>query len=460
MPIGRLKQALKARLGERGGLLHSVGTLVGGTAFAQGLAVLALPLLTRLYTPAEFSVLAVYASLLGILTVVACLRLEIAIPLPERDEDAASLLALSLASGLALSLLVALGVLLFHGQITAALRVPAFSPYIWMVPVGMWLASAYAAFQFWSTRKKKFPRIARTRMTQALGGVGLQGIAGALGAGPIGLLLGHMFSGGAGFVGLARDAWKHDRAALRTVTPASMRAVLRQYSRFPKYSALEALANTAGSQVPVILIAALAIGPEAGYLMLATRVMAAPMSLVGGSVAQVFLAHAPEELRAGRLGEFTARILGGLLKTGVGPLLFAALVAGPLAGILFGKSWARAGELVAWMTPWFILQFLASPVSMVMHVTGRQRQMLAVTITGLMLRVGAMLIAYEWSRSELAEIFALSGGIFYLLCCVIFYRVAGVGWVNAARIVKDAVRPLLFWFLAGLVVNWVARVIL
>ena len=112
------------------------------------------------------------------------------------------------------------------------------------------------------------------------------------------------------------------------------------------------------------------------------------------------------------------------------------------------------------MTPWFILQFLASPVSMVMHVTGRQRQMLAVTITGLMLRVGAMLIAYEWSRSELAEIFALSGGIFYLLCCVIFYRVAGVGWVNAARIVKGAVRPLLFWFLAGLVVNWVVGAIL
>ena len=454
MPIGRLKQALKARLGERGGLLHSVGTLVGGTAVAQGLAVLALPLLTRLYTPAEFSVLAVYASLLGILTVVACLRLEIAIPLPERDEDAASLLALSLASGLALSLLVALGVLLFHGQITAALRVPAFSPYIWMVPVGMWLASAYAAFQFWSTRKKKFPRIARTRMTQALGGVGLQGIAGALGAGPLGLLLGHMFSGGAGFVGLARDAWKHDRAALRTVTPASMRAVLRQYSRFPKYSALEALANTAGSQVPVILIAALAIGPEAGYLMLATRVMAAPMSLVGGSVAQVFLAHAPEELRAGRLGEFTARVLGGLLKTGVGPLMFAALVAEPLARILLGEKWARSGELVAWLAPWFILQFLASPVSMVMHVQSRQKALLGITIIGFLMRAGLVYCFSLVTKESLPEIYAISGATFYFVCCLVFYGASGVGVMMFISEVGKALRILSGWLFAGILIRW------
>ena len=63
-----------------------MGVLVGGTAFAQAIAVLALPLLTRLYTPDDFSVLAVYAALLGIISVVACLRLEIAIPMPNIPE--------------------------------------------------------------------------------------------------------------------------------------------------------------------------------------------------------------------------------------------------------------------------------------------------------------------------------------------------------------------------------------
>lgn len=459
MPIDRLKLAVRSRMGDRGGIVHSVGTLVGGTAFAQGLTVLALPLLTRLYTPAEFSVLAVYASILGILAAVACLRLEIAIPLPERDEDAASLLMLALASGTGFSLLIGLLVVFFPGQIAAWLHVPAFAPYLWLVPLGLWVASTYAAIQYWSTRKKKFSRIARTRMAQAIGGLGVQVGAGAFGAGPIGLLIGQMISGGAGGVGLARDAWRNDRNVLRAVTPGSMRTMFRQYSRFPKYSTLEALANSAGIQVPVIIIAALALGPEAGYLMLATRLMAAPMALLGGSIAQVYLAHAPEELRAGRLGEFSARILSGLIKTGVGPLLFVGIVAPSLAGLVFGQEWARTGQLVAWMTPWFVLQFLSSPVSMVMHVTGRQKGLLVVTVCGFVLRVGAMLFAYHYLKNGFSEIYAMSGAVFYGLCSLIFYHAAGVTLEQVLFATRKGAPLLLGWIAGGILVAALAGAI-
>lgn len=460
MLIARLKHAIQSRLGERGGIVHSVGTLVTGTAFAQAVAVLVLPLLTRLYAPAEFSVLAVYTSFLGILGVVACLRLDIAIPLPDRDDQAASLLVLALASSAGFSLLVASVLLLFHAQISALLRIPAFVPYLWLVPVGMLLAGTYSALQFWSTRKKKFSQIAATRMTQALGGAGIQAGTGWLGMGPLGLLFGQMFSGGAGVMALARDAWKHDKSVLSAVTRNSMRDALWKYSRFPKYSALEALANTAGAQIPVIMIAALALGPEAGFLMLATRLMTAPMSLIGGSIAQVYLAHAPEELRAGRLGDFTSRILSGLLKTGVGPLLFAGIVAGPVAGIVFGKEWARVGELVAWMTPWFVLQFLSSPVSMVMHVKGHQPQMLALTLAGSVLRMGALGMAYWFSWGHFSEIYVLSGAVFYGFCCMAFYSVAGVQLRRLAKEIGRALPIILAWSMAGGVFNYIWRLVI
>ncbi|MFH4122330.1 translocase, partial [Acinetobacter baumannii] len=67
------------RLNAQGGFLKAVSVLVGGTAFAQGLAIIALPFITRLYSPSDFSIFAVYASILGILTVASCLRFEIAI---------------------------------------------------------------------------------------------------------------------------------------------------------------------------------------------------------------------------------------------------------------------------------------------------------------------------------------------------------------------------------------------
>src|SRR5256885_405341 len=74
---------------------RSVLTLASGTAAAQALLALSLPVLTRLYTPADYGALAVFSSTITVLLVLASLRFELAIPLPESDEDAASLLALS-----------------------------------------------------------------------------------------------------------------------------------------------------------------------------------------------------------------------------------------------------------------------------------------------------------------------------------------------------------------------------
>ena len=70
-------------------------TFASGTAVAQLLLALAMPVLTRLYTPADYGALAVYSSMLTVLVVVASLRYEPAIPLPEDEMTAGSLLVLT-----------------------------------------------------------------------------------------------------------------------------------------------------------------------------------------------------------------------------------------------------------------------------------------------------------------------------------------------------------------------------
>jgi len=91
----RLAQLIRKRLPE-GSFLKNVATLMTGTVFAQALLVLLAPILTRLYDAESFGVFSLYTSIVGFLTVIACLRYERAIVLPEKDEDAANLLALSM----------------------------------------------------------------------------------------------------------------------------------------------------------------------------------------------------------------------------------------------------------------------------------------------------------------------------------------------------------------------------
>jgi len=86
---------------------------------------LAAPLLTRLYSPDDFGVLTVYIGILSLLSVIASLRYELAIPLPEDERE---VVALTLLSFLIVLMVAGLsGILvLFWGQGLAELLQGAF----------------------------------------------------------------------------------------------------------------------------------------------------------------------------------------------------------------------------------------------------------------------------------------------------------------------------------------------
>ena len=421
--------------------IRAVAVLIGGSAIAHGITAVALPVLTRLYTPADFSVLAVFSGILSVVSVAACLRFDIAVSIPEHDVDAVNLLALAvLCAGLfaAVALLV---VILAPAWVTGILKQPRIEPYLVMLPVGIFLAGAYSALQMWFVRNRQFALIARSRVAQSAASAGTQVGLGALAITPIGLLVGFVMNTGVACIGLGyrflRD--KRSRGAQVAASWTGMTAMAKAYQRYPKFSTFEALFNSAAIQVPIIIIAALASGPEAGYLALAMAVMQAPMALFGTAIAQVFVSKAPAEFRAGRLGSFTAEVFGGLLKAGAGPIIAAGILAPVAFPLIFGATWERAGWLVAWMTPWFVLQLLSSPLSMVLHVVGRQRAALALQLCALILRVSTVLLASIWWPAMLPEAYALSGFVFYAcyLGCVL--ALAKVGW---ARVLLEFRRAL------------------
>jgi len=435
------------------GFIRSVSVLVGGTAFAQALMVLILPILTRLYSPSDFATLAVYASILGILGSIACLRLEIAIPLPESDEDALNLLALSLLSAASFGVLAWLIILLTPPQMVSAIGGPELAEYIWLVPLGVWLSGSYTALQYWSTRKKNFSLIAKTRISQATCAASVQVGFGVLYTTSFGLLFGQLISSSAGAIALGVRLAKDQKENLKNLKLERAISTLSRYKRFPKYSTLEALTNSGSIQIPILIIAALAIGPEAGFLMLATRVMAAPMSLIGGAISQVYLSRAPEEMRKGQLASFTANVIGGLLKTGVGPLLFAGITAPFLFPIIFGEDWGRAGEIVSWITPWLALQFITSPISMLLHVTENHKKALTLQTCGLIIRTGAVLLSAYFLPNLIVEIYSISGAVFYLIYFAVIIRVSGINLTGITSQIKNSWKPVASWVIPAILIT-------
>lgn len=398
-----------------GSLSRNVSILTGGTVFAQLITVLALPILTRLYRPEDFALLAVYAAVLGIITTVSCLRYNLAIPMPMQDRDGFALLIVSVSSAVGISFLLALPVFFIPEMSAHLLGQPALLPYLWMIPTGVLIYSIYNALQYWSSRKRRFTLITKTRMTRATGSIATQIGLGLGTTSPFGLIFGHLVYGGLGIWGLAREIFRSDQSCFGELTTAQMWQQAKAYRRFPIFSVPEALFNTAGIQLPIIVVAAAVAGPEAGFVMLAMRVLGLPMNLVGTSVAQTYLAEAPEWHRDGELAARTKRAMWALLKLG-GPVIALAGISSPfLFPIVFGAQWERAGIIAAWMTPWFVLQFVTSPISVVLHVTGQFGFAMILHLSGAIVRVGAVLVIVVLAEDFAAETYALSGAVFYLV---------------------------------------------
>ena len=81
---------LKKLLGKSDFVKNS-SILMGGTLLAQLLPVALQPFLRRIFTPEEFSLFAIYFSIVSILALAASFQYHVTVVLPKEDEDALGL---------------------------------------------------------------------------------------------------------------------------------------------------------------------------------------------------------------------------------------------------------------------------------------------------------------------------------------------------------------------------------
>ncbi len=387
-----------------------VVTLASGTAVGQVLLVLALPVLTRLYSPADYGALAVYSATLTVLLVLASLRFEQAIPLPEDDRLAGSLLALSLLSLTLVTLLSGVLVALAGDSLVQRAKVPALRPYLWLLPIGLAGAGAFQALSYWAIRRRAFGRIARAKVSQGIGQVAAQIGLGAIGVGAPGLLVGDVIGRVAGGGGVTLQALR-DRA-FADVTRASLIEAAARYRRFPLLLTWSGLLNVGSLQLPSILFAAGFGAAAAGLYALSYKMLVLPTMLVAQAVGQVFLSRAaalaaePARLRA--LSERTALALfaGGL------PVFCAVAIAGPrLFALVMGPQWEQAGRYAQVLAPWFALWLVSNPLSGLLNVREWQGSALAFTAVEFLLRLGSLLIGMHRGSPMLAVALLSASGI-------------------------------------------------
>jgi len=360
------------RIAPPGSFKRGVSVLVGGTAASQVLLFAAAPILTRLYAPDDFGLLALYAALLGIGGVVVSLRYQLAIPLPGDDQEAASVALAALFAVLGTVAASGIVVVLFRQPIATGLNAPELGPLLWLLPVGLLALGLYQVFKYWAIRVEDFGPVARSKITQAVSAVALQ--LGLFPLGPIALVLGQAAGHGAGGGRLAKTALAGNWSLFRRATPRSVWASAVRYRRFPLYSTWGAAFNKLGWNLPALALAPLFSPAVAGVYLLTHRVLVAPQSFLGEAVGQVFLSRAAESDRSEELGALVRKLVARLAVIGLPPTLAIMIVGPQLFDFVFGPQWRQAGDFARWMAPWLFLVFLTSPLSTLFSVLERQSE--------------------------------------------------------------------------------------
>ena len=413
--------------------VRHVLTLLSGASIAQALPILVSPVLTRLYEPEAFGLLAVFMMLVNVFTVTSSAKYEQSIMLPNNERDAAHLTVFSMWISLGVSVLLLALLTIFNSSISLVLDAPGISPWLYLVPAVILFRGIFQIFEIYSSRQKRFRRVSVNRVIQRGVSSGSQVGLGFLGLGAAGLIISSLAGSFIGAVGLSRANLKH-KVLFKNINRKHIWELARRYKKFPKYTLPGTFINTLSFQLPVFLLTSFFSSVVVGFYSLADRILMIPMRLLGRSVSQVFYQRANEyKNNRDKLSQITYEVYKKLLLTGIIPLSLIMVFGDHLFGVIFGEEWYTAGQYAQVLGIWVLFNFISSPMSRLFVVLEKQERSLIVQIVLFFFRLAPFLLGvflYDDAFNVLM-LYALVSGVFWLGFCFYLLNMVRVNLTKA-----------------------------
>lgn len=373
--------------------MKNVIIIMTGTALAQSITFICIPLITRLYEPGEIGILGSFTAIMTILAPLACLTYPISMILPKSELKSRSIAKLSLILSLIIALLMTSILFLFSKYIIEIFKLELISDYIFLFPIFIIITAFYQVMEQWLIRIKNFKALARTAVLQS---VFINGSKLGMGyiypfSGPLiiiqilGVFLGAimMFLTSKGSV-----FYKFKEILFKDI-----KEVARENRDFPIYRAPQIFINAISQGLPVILFASF-FGPAvAGFYTIGRQSLNTPVLLLGKAVQDVLYPKANEIARSKRpITPIIMKALTALFMLGVIPVGVIVVWGPEIFSFVFGDTWVIAGEYAKWIALVSISMLITKPILTIIPVLGIQKMFLVVEIIGTAAKIVSLFI--------------------------------------------------------------------
>ena len=432
--------------------LNNVLKLGSGNLIAQAISLGAMPIITRLYSPEEFGVFALYLSVTMVLFPISNLRYSSAILLPEDQEDAAILAIVGILATIVFSLAIAPICILVVQEYAG--YTGHFEILLWFIALGTLIQGITQCLQFFGLRQKRFGSMAKAAVAESVSDRALVIGMGLNVGGAISLILGRLVGPLVHCIVLCRSGVCRDiRLASRGITFERARSIAVRYKNFPLYSSWALLFGNGARELPIVLLTAMYSPAVAGAYALGMRVMNWPMLMIGDAIGKVFFQSMSENQKdICKLKHDAQQMLKYITYLMLPPMFFLVVFGREAFVFVFGEKWSDAGFYVEILAISFYLTFATRVLSIFFDIYEKQSKRLMLHISLFVVR-GASVIIGGWYADITGAIAGLLIGtaLVNLLTCSYLFTLVGVSIKQFGKIMSSntlLVFPTLLMFLA------------
>lgn len=397
-------QKLKARwIGST--LLRRLGALSFATALAQGLQMVHLLLLAKLYSLPQIGEYVVLFAVVGIVTPIVFLCHETLIPSVSDSDLSAYMQGVLLLLLPLLALVYSLGWALGYDHAAGLV---------------VWVAGAaiHRFGEMQNIRANRFRLIGWFRLFLAAGG-------------PVALLILFLLNSNQLQDLIALQAWiclLTGACYAAITTPRSVfrlargfrgaMKALRHGANAPKFLVPSSLLNLTAFNLPVLIIEGW-FGPgAAAQYAYVLRFGFGPVALIGGALYQVFYGYLSEAIRTDS-HKMQSQFLGARRKVGFAACIVACVIAVfyPMGfKYILGDAWLDAGWMAVIYSPFFAVMLYLTPLTVVLNVFSRQEVELKSQVHYFLLSIFSFALAILSDSLWVGIVlFSLLGSLRYML---------------------------------------------
>ena len=426
-PPGRLIVASPMGLPKSSGFAAAVTQLASGQLVAMMVPIFAAPILGRLYTPAEYGSFALFVAFSSLLAVFSTLQYQHGIIAEKSERRAVELVQLCSVA----ALLVAFAGPVFAGVVTLVFGWHEVFPELgyWFVflPFSVLMLGFTASVSALANRQARYRSIAMIQVVAAVATVVVAIGAGSVGWGSYGLLAGYLAGQGASAASYL-VLYRQLSGKTPLTSPARLIALSRRHRKFPTYTLPSELLGMFNQQMPTFALSFMGAAALTGSFSRALQLVAAPITLLGFAVGQVFRQKASAQYREyGTCRPLFRRTALFLISFGLPFGVVFSLFAPLIFVVYLGPAWREAGEVAQLLAPMLLLRLVASPLSTVFFFAEAQRNDAAIMFGAFLLCGGMVLsgaILFEDPKAVIVG-FSLAYCLIYLVQLTWSYRLAG-----------------------------------